>query len=59
MQVTGIITDSSGVARWVLQGTWDDKIEGAKVINTVETNKGKVVYETGPQRVMWQRRYPP
>jgi len=58
-KVTGVITDASGAARWVLQGTWDDKLEGAKVLNTIETNKGKTVYETGETKVLWQRRYFP
>lgn len=58
-QVTGVVTDSNGVARWVLQGTWDEKVEGAKVIKTIETGRGKTVYETGPTKVMWERKYPP
>ena len=58
-QLTGVITNRDGEAKWVLQGTWDDRIECAKVINTVTNNKGKMVYETGEQKVVWQRRYPP
>jgi hypothetical protein len=58
LQVTGVITDAGGKARWVLQGSWDEKIEGAKVLNTIE-QKGKTVYETGPTKVLWQRQYPP
>jgi len=57
-KVTGVVTDSTGAARWVLQGTWDDKIEGAKVLNTIETGKGKTVYETGATKILWQRRMP-
>ncbi len=56
--MTGVVTDSSGEARYVMQGTWDDRIEGAKVLNTIETSKGKTVYETGPTKMLWQRRYP-
>ena len=58
VQVTGVITNAAGQARWVLQGTWDDHIECAKVLKTTET-KGKMVYETGEKKVIWQRRYPP
>lgn len=58
-KVTGVITDASGAARWVLQGTWDERVEAAKVIKTVESGKGKIVYETGESKVVWQRRYPP
>ncbi len=54
-QVTGIVTDKSGVARWVLQGTWDDEIQGAPVLKTVEHPKGKVVYETGMQKRLWKK----
>ena len=55
LQVTGVITDKAGKARWVVQGTWDEKLEGAKVLQTIE-NKGKTVYETGPTKLLWQRR---
>ena len=54
-----MITDAAGKARWIVQGTWDEKMEGAKVLKTVESSKGKVIYETGEPIVMWQRRYPP
>ena len=56
LQVTGVISDSSGKANWVIQGTWDDKIDGAKVLTTSES-KGKTVFETGPTTLMWQRKY--
>jgi len=58
LQVSGVITDATGKARWIVQGTWDDKMEGAKVLKTVESSRGKVIYETGEPIVMWQRRYP-
>ena len=59
MQVTGVIQDSAGHVRYVLSGTWDGKLEGAPVLNTIESSKGKVMYETGETKVLWQRRYPP
>jgi len=58
-QVTGVIQDSAGQVQYVLSGTWDDKLEGAPVLNTIESSKGKVMYETGETKVLWQRRYPP
>ena len=58
-QVTGVIKDASGNVKYVLSGTWDCKLEGARVLKTSETSKGKVVYETGDAVVLWQRRYPP
>ena len=58
-QVTGLIKDASGTVQYVLSGTWDTQLEGARVLKTSETSKGKVVYETGDASVLWQRRYPP
>ncbi len=58
-QVTGVITDKNGTPQWYIRGTWDDKIEGAKILNTTINSKGKAEYETGPYTVMWQRIYPP
>ena len=57
--MTGVVTDKDGKERWVIEGTWDDKIEGAPVIKTTESTRGKVLYDTGPSTVMWQRDYPP
>ena len=54
-----MITDSSGVVRYVLSGTWDGKIEGAHVLNGDDASAGKVDYETGPSKLLWQRRHPP
>ncbi|RMX53738.1 hypothetical protein pdam_00000317 [Pocillopora damicornis] len=31
-KVTGVITDSSKVVRYVISGTWDNKLDGAKVV---------------------------
>jgi hypothetical protein len=53
-----VITEASGKARWVVQGTWDERIEGSPVLKAEET-KGKLVYETGDKQLLWQRRYPP
>ena len=57
-QLTGVVSDKSGKARYVIQGTWDEKLEGAKVLKT-EEQKGKTVYETGPTTLLWKRKYPP
>jgi len=59
VQVSGVITDSAGVVRYVLSGTWDAKMEGANVLNGDDANLGKVEYITGPSKVLWQRRFPP
>lgn len=58
-RVTGVVNNSEGVTKWILQGTWDEKIECAKVTNVKENVKGKTVYETEPTKLIWQRKYPP
>jgi hypothetical protein len=57
-KVTGIITDSNNMARYVLNGTWSDKIEGAPVLNPqVVTEQTQL--NTGASKVLWIRKYPP
>lgn len=57
-KVTGIITDSNNVARYVLNGTWTEQIEGAPVLNPqVVTEQTQL--NTGASKVLWTRRYPP
>ncbi len=47
--------------KWVLQGTWDNKMEAAKVINSSpKLSKGsKPMVETGTLKKIWQRVLPP
>lgn len=62
-KVSGVITDSSGMVRYVLSGTWDNKMEGAQVLNGGRpdaNSNGKLTdYVTGESQVLWQRRFPP
>ncbi|XP_055861522.1 oxysterol-binding protein 1-like isoform X2 [Biomphalaria glabrata] len=58
-KVTGVVTDVQGNAKWVLTGTWDQKMEAAQIIHAEESNKGKPVFETGPHKTMWKVRPPP
>lgn len=58
-KVTGVIIDSEGTAKWVLQGTWDNKLEAAKVINKHGSAKGKPILETATPKVIWKRVMPP
>ncbi|PAA85237.1 hypothetical protein BOX15_Mlig004611g1, partial [Macrostomum lignano] len=53
-KVTGVITDKTGVTRYVITGTWDDLIEGARVLK-VDDSKAKQVAETKPAVVLWKR----
>ena len=57
-KVTGIITDSNNVARYVLNGTWTEQIEGAPVLNPqIVTEQTQL--NTGTSKVLWRRKYPP
>ncbi|KAJ8043715.1 Oxysterol-binding protein 1 [Holothuria leucospilota] len=60
-KVTGVVVDASGAARYIVSGTWDRKVEIAKVLNERldKSGKGKPVYETGPPQLVWQRKPPP
>ena len=63
-QVTGVISDAKGQARWVVRGKWDDRMEGAPVErirhgSNLSSNDPDQVLETGDYRVLWQRRAPP
>ncbi|XP_067136347.1 oxysterol-binding protein 1 isoform X2 [Centruroides vittatus] len=57
-KVTGVVTDKDGVAQWVLQGTWDNKIEAARVIGSPGSVKGKPLLETATPKVLWRRILP-
>ncbi|XP_067933547.1 oxysterol-binding protein 1-like [Watersipora subatra] len=57
-KVTGVVTDKSGAARWVVRGTWDEYMEGAKVLSTSQ-HGSKPVFETGEYKTLWKRKMPP
>jgi len=58
-KVTGVVTDSEGSVHWVLSGTWDNKLEAAKVLSSSQDlGKGKPRLETGPAKVLWKRKWP-
>ncbi|UJR30663.1 hypothetical protein I4U23_018187 [Adineta vaga] len=58
-KVTGVVTDVNGQARWVLTGTWTEKIEGGPV----EASSGRHAHshhmETRNMKLLWQRKMPP
>lgn len=57
-KVAGIITDANKVAHWIINGKWNDFIEGAKVKNPeVITTRSR--FETYNPAILWRRRYPP
>nr|XP_033812632.1 oxysterol-binding protein 2 isoform X1 [Geotrypetes seraphini] len=61
-KVTGLVTGADGKAHFVLSGTWDEKMEYAKVVQSTRGNnssegKQKMVYQTLPPKVIWKK-YP-
>ncbi|KAK2845320.1 hypothetical protein Q7C36_010174 [Tachysurus vachellii] len=61
-KVTGVVSDSEGQAHYILSGTWDDRMESAKIVqsscgsNNAE-GKQKTVYQTLTPRLLWKK-YP-
>ncbi|KAG8456205.1 hypothetical protein GDO86_002121 [Hymenochirus boettgeri] len=61
-KVTGVVTDANSKAHYVLSGTWDEKMECAKIIQSSQGNssaegKQKTVYQTLPPKLLWKK-YP-
>ncbi|KAI4454411.1 oxysterol-binding protein-related [Holotrichia oblita] len=56
-RVKGAVMDSSGKVRWIINGTWDDKVEICKVtgVSGSETNP---IYQTNSPIVAWKRTVP-
>lgn len=59
-QVTGVVTDGEGSAHYILSGTWDDKMESAKIIESSHgwggsEGKQKTVYQTRPPQLLWKK----
>ncbi|XP_019362307.1 PREDICTED: oxysterol-binding protein 2-like [Gavialis gangeticus] len=61
-KVTGVVTDADGKAHYVMSGTWDEKMEYSKIVqsshgNTSSEGKQKTVYQTLTPKVLWKK-YP-
>ncbi|XP_055017786.1 oxysterol-binding protein 2 isoform X1 [Boleophthalmus pectinirostris] len=59
-KVTGVVSDSVGQAHYILSGTWDDKMESAKIIQSSKGSsegKQKTVYQTLSPKLLWKK-YP-
>ncbi|XP_067861701.1 oxysterol-binding protein 2-like isoform X4 [Heptranchias perlo] len=59
-KVTGVVTDPEGTANYILSGTWDEKMEFAKVVHSSQggissEGKQKTVYQTLPPKVLWRK----
>ncbi|XP_066593979.1 oxysterol-binding protein 1 isoform X2 [Prorops nasuta] len=57
-KVKGVVMNSNKEVKWVVQGTWDAKIEIAPVISSSGTPDNPV-YKTGPYVLAWKRNMPP
>lgn len=47
--------DKDKTVKWVLNGTWDNKMEACKVLNPKQLNYSKPVIETGTPKLIWKR----
>ncbi|XP_063051861.1 oxysterol-binding protein 2-like isoform X2 [Engraulis encrasicolus] len=61
-KVTGVVTDSEGQAHYILSGTWDEKMESAKIVHSSRGGPGaegkqKTVYQTLSPKLLWKK-YP-
>ncbi|KAK0148222.1 Oxysterol-binding protein 2 [Merluccius polli] len=61
-KVTGVVQDQEGSAHYILSGTWDDKMESAKIVDSSpggggSEGKQKTVYQTLPAKLLWKK-YP-
>lgn len=55
-KVKGIVTSKDGTAKWVVNGTWDNKVQIAPVTKIDKENGS---WQTGPFVSAWQRVLPP
>ncbi|XP_067117472.1 oxysterol-binding protein 1-like isoform X1 [Osmerus mordax] len=60
-KVTGVVTDKDGKAHYVLSGTWDEKLEFSRVMQSSKggengtEGKQKTVYQTLKARELWKK----
>ncbi|KAK1140173.1 oxysterol-binding protein 1-like [Acipenser oxyrinchus oxyrinchus] len=59
-KVTGVVTDSSGKAHFILSGTWDEKMDYSRVMQSTRGENGvegrqKTVYQTLRAKDLWRR----
>ncbi|CAO1304197.1 unnamed protein product [Diamesa hyperborea] len=57
-RIKGVVMDPQKQVKWVLNGTWDGKMELATVTSTSGTPENPV-YKTGNYKKIWERRLPP
>lgn len=57
-RVKGAVMDQNDAVKWIISGTWDDKVEIAPVTGNTGTQENPV-YQTGPSTIAWKRRPQP
>lgn len=57
-RVKGVVMDPDKQVKWVLNGTWDNKMELAAVTSTSGSSENPV-YRTSNYKTIWQRKLPP
>lgn len=57
-RVKGVVMNSGAQVMWVINGTWDSRIEIAEVTSTSGSNENPV-YQTGTYKTIWNRKMPP
>lgn len=60
--MTGVVEDKEGTEHYILSGTWDDKMESAKIVESSQgcsgsEGKQKMVYQTLQPKLLWKK-YP-
>ncbi|XP_013875660.1 oxysterol-binding protein 1 isoform X2 [Austrofundulus limnaeus] len=59
-KVTGVVTDKNGKAHYVLSGTWDEKMEFSRIMQSTKGENGtegrqKTVYQTLKPKEIWRK----
>ena len=58
-KVHGTVMNKDEKVEWILNGTWDTKVEGAKVIGESKDSKNRSTnLEVGPSRLLWKNNLP-
>lgn len=57
-RVKGVVMNRDGQVKWVINGTWDNKIEIAPAISSSGSSDSPV-YKTGNYKTIWSRKLPP
>ncbi|XP_061840062.1 oxysterol-binding protein 1 isoform X2 [Nerophis lumbriciformis] len=59
-KVTGVVTDKDGKAHYVLSGTWDEKMEFSRIMQSSKSENGaegkqRTVYQTLKAKEIWRK----